>query len=431
LSTYRGSNQTPIRGDDHLFRHLENHFSSSTEERLGLEYELLLVRRDNFQPPGYFGERGVESFLKRLASQGWLPILEGCHAVAAEAPFPQGGLLALEPGGQTELSLPPISDWGQMSALVHQWMEALTEEALALDLCLLPVGILPGEPDPEGWEDVPKARYSIMGPHMRRSGSLGRTMMKCTAGVQANVDVHSPEDFQARWKALWRLCPLILALSASSPREGWHSFRYKVWRNTDSDRCFFVPGALDPGFGMENWIHWAKKVPVMLRSVAKGWFAGSGRTFEEVMNSDTMTLGDWDLHLSTLFPEVRYKGWLEMRTPDNLPPLGAAALGVLVAAMTVEEGAQRWLEEHVSGEMDWFRLMAAAARGQLPASSRESLVLEGKNALRRLGGSPDWLEPLLPYARKTLAESIIEAGGLSEPKTIAKVLKNYGYPLPI
>ncbi len=279
----------------------------------------------------------IEALLRALeAADGWHGVHEQGHLIAL---LGEASSITLEPGGQLELS-------GRLCPHVHccegdfrRHVAQIAAAAEPLGLAFLGLGVQPFSPvETIGW--VPKARYGVMGPYMRKTGDMGQRMMKQTAGLQVNIDYADEHDCLDKLQVALLLSPLLYALFANSPLldgkpSGFLSTRGEIWSRTDNDRTGLLPMLFGPETGFATYVEYALDVP-MYFILRHGQFIDLTRErfpfrrfLAEGYAGYKPTLADWDLHLSTLFPEARLRPQIEIRSADSLPPaltMGMAAL---------------------------------------------------------------------------------------------------------
>ena len=311
--------------------------------RVGTEYEKVGVDRKTGRAARYYGPRGIEAVLRRMADQfGWTPRFAGDHVIALEG---RKGTITLEPGGQLELS-------GEACESIHCAHEELTQHvneivtvADELGLAFLGLGIQPvSSLDDIEW--VPKPRYAIMAPYMTQVGTLGHRMMKQTATVQANIDFGSERNAMEKMRLAMGLAPILTAAFANSSvlegrLSGYMSFRAHVWTDTDRDRCGLLPFVFSRDAGFEDYADWALDVPMYFIRRDGRFVDLSGMPFRHFLRHGAAghhaTMADWQLHLTTLFPEVRLKTYIELRSVDSQPPERMLALPALVKGVFYDD----------------------------------------------------------------------------------------------
>lgn len=335
--------EAPVSRRDALIEYFASGAKPPTEWRVGTEYEKVAVDRRTGRAARYYGPRGIEAILRRLADKfGWTPRLEGDHVIALEG---RKATITLEPGGQLELS-------GEACESIHCAQEELTQHvneivtiADELGVAFLGLGMQPLSPL-EDIEWVPKVRYGIMAPYMSKVGTLGHRMMKQTATVQTNIDFGSERDAMAKMRLAMGLAPLLTAAFANSPisdgkLNGYMSYRQHVWTDTDRDRCGLLPFVFSRDTGFEDYAEWALEVPMYFIRRDGKFVNLTGMPFREFLKHGAAghhaTLADWQLHLTTLFPETRLKTYIELRSVDSQPPERMLALPALVKGVFYDD----------------------------------------------------------------------------------------------
>jgi len=296
------------------------------EWRIGTEYEKVAVRRVDGQAVPFSGPRGIEMLLTRLADgYGWEPIEDDGRVIALAGPRAS---ITLEPGGQVELS-------GELCDSVHcaaaefaEHIDQVVTVGDRLDVAFLGLGMQPMT-RVEQFERVPKKRYDIMWPHMARVGTLGQRMMTQTATVQVNIDYSDEADAMRKLRLGMGLDPLLTAMFANSPLSdgdlnGYASLRAHIWSDTDRARCGLLPFVFQPSAGFEDYIEWALDVPMYFIVRDGAWIDMTAHRFraflERGYQGQPATMADWSAHLTTLFPQARLKGYLELRSIDSQAP---------------------------------------------------------------------------------------------------------------
>jgi len=348
----------PLRSTDDLLSVFRAGEKPEDRFGIGIEYERLPVFRDTGCAVPYAAPSGiplparraattVEAFLERMAATpGWTAARDDGHIVALKR---GETMLTIEPGAQIELS-----------GRVHRGLHTAREELMAfvaeadltaaeMGFAFLPLGSHPFSHETRiSW--VPKSRYRIMAPYLARRGHLAHTMMKATAGCQINLDYSSEQDAMEKLRVAMALSSLVTAVCANSPLSrgqvnGFASHRSHVWLHTDPDRC----GLLELAFREEprytDYMEYALDVPMLFVVRDGSWLGMTDRTFRSYMTGNssglTPTRADWELHLTTLFPESRIKSWLEVRGSDSTQPDLILAQAALWKGVLYDAGARR------------------------------------------------------------------------------------------
>jgi glutamate--cysteine ligase len=299
--------------------------------RIGTEHEKFLFHTDTLGPVPYAGPRGVRSLMEGLISRyGWVPIMEGDNIIALKRPSGEanGGTVSLEPGGQFELSGAPLQTVHELGAETQLHLDQVRAVGEALGIGFLGVGFSPNWTFAET-PRMPKERYGVMTRYMPLVGSRGLDMMYRTATIQVNLDFADEADMVKKLRVSLALQPIATAIFACSPfsekkPNGFLSLRSEVWRDTDRARTGMLPFAFEPGMGFERYAAYALDVPMYFIYRDGRYLDVAGASFRDFLKGrlpalpgERPTRDDWSDHLTTLFPEVRLKQFLEMRGADG------------------------------------------------------------------------------------------------------------------
>ncbi|WP_266159967.1 glutamate--cysteine ligase, partial [Dyella silvatica] len=296
--------------------------------RIGTEHEKFGFRNDDLRPPTFDGDRGIRLLLETLATRyGWSVAREGENPVALSR---DNASITLEPAGQLELSGAPLETIHQTCCEVNTHLEEVRSVADELGLGFLGMGFQPKwRRDEMPW--MPKGRYKIMREYMPKVGSLGLDMMTRTCTVQVNLDFSSEADMVKKFRTSLALQPIATALFADSPftegrPNGYLSYRSNVWTDTDADRTGMLDFVFEDGFGYERYVDYILNVPMYFSYQDGRYIDLSGQDFKQFMAGKLAalpgarpTMRDFADHLTTAFPEVRLKQYLEMRGADGGP----------------------------------------------------------------------------------------------------------------
>jgi len=336
---------TPIASRDELVAWLAAGIKPKSQFRLGTEHEKFAFTIEGRRPVPYAGRRSIRALLEGMQHLlGWDPIIEDGNIIGL-FDVTGGGAISLEPGGQFELSGAPVETVHQTSAELIAHRAQVKEVAAPLGIGFLGIGMTPTW-SRAGMPTMPKGRYRIMTAYMPKVGQLGIDMMYRTCTVQTNLDFASEADMVRKLRVSLALQPIATALFANSPftegkPNGFLSFRSEIWRHTDAARTGMLPWAFEPGMGFERWVDYALDVPMYFIKRGERYLDVSGQSFRALMAGDLAghpgleaTISDWANHISTIFPEVRLKRYLEMRGADSgswrwLPALPAYWVGIL------------------------------------------------------------------------------------------------------
>jgi len=331
---------TPIETRDELVAWLEAGCKPKARWRVGTEHEKFPFLIEDHRPVPYAGRRSIRSLLEGMHDLlGWEPIMEGDNIIGM-FDVTHGGAISLEPGGQFELSGAPVENVHQTAAELMAHLAQLREVARPLGIGFLGLGMTPN------WTRadipvMPKGRYKIMTAYMPKVGKLGLDMMYRTCTVQTNLDFCSEADMVKKLRVSIALQPVATALFANSPftegkPNGFLSFRAEIWRDTDPDRTGMLPWVFESGMGFERWVDYALDVPMYFIKHGEDYVDVAGRSFRDLLAGKLpgapgarATISDWSNHISTIFPEVRLKRYLEMRGADSGPLPDLLALPAL------------------------------------------------------------------------------------------------------
>lgn len=319
--------ESPVTHRSELVEYLESGGKPREAWRIGTEHEKFGFRLDDLRPPTFDGERGIEALLTGLTRFGWTPVQEHGRTIALTR---EGASVTLEPAGQLELSGAPLEHIHETCRETHAHLEEVSTVAKELGLGFLGMGFQPKWSRADmPW--MPKGRYRIMRDYMPKRGNLGLDMMTRTCTVQVNLDFADEADMVRKFRASLALQPVATALFADSPftegrPNGYLSYRSHIWTDTDPDRTGMLDFVFEDGFGFERYVDYLLDVPMYFSYRAGEYVDLSGKSFRdflrgrlEALPGELPTLRDWSDHMTTAFPEVRLKKYLEMRGADGGP----------------------------------------------------------------------------------------------------------------
>ena len=320
----------PVGSRDDLVAWIAAGCKPPQDWRIGTEHEKLLFHADTLKPVPYEGERGVRALMQSLIDRfGWQPIKEGDTIIALRRPEGErGGTVSLEPGGQFELSGEPLATVHEVAAETQAHLDQCLQVGAPLGIGFLGVGFAPDWTLAE-MPRMPKQRYGVMTAYMPKVGTRGLDIMYRTCTIQVNLDFASEADMVQKLRVSLALQPVATAIFACSPftegrPNGFLSLRSEIWRHTDADRTGMLPFAFEPGMGFERYVDYALGVPMYFVYRDGHYIDAAGASFRDFLAGrlpqlpgERPTLDDWSDHLTTLFPEVRMKRFLEMRGADG------------------------------------------------------------------------------------------------------------------
>lgn len=444
----------PITSKDQLVAYAEAGNKPQDQWRVGTEHEKFLYCLNTFKALTYEGDSGIRAMLEGMRRFAWEPVFEDENIIALNAPGK--GSVSLEPGGQFELSGAPLETVHQTCAEVTEHRRQVKEVAEDLGLGMIGLGMTPN------WkrEDIhwmPKGRYKIMRDYMPKVGKLGIDMMTRTCTVQVNLDYASEADMVKKMRVSLALQPIATALWANSPftegkPNGNLSQRAAIWKDTDNDRAGMMPFAFEDGMGFERYVDYVLDTP-MYFVYRNEYVDASGQSFRDFMEGklaalpgQTPTMADWEDHLSTVFPEVRLKKFLEMRGTDSGPWARLCALPAYWIGLLYDDQAldaawdlvKNWTHEDRNSL--FLNVPKLALKAEVAGRTAQDVALDtldiaraGLNRRARLDSAGNdetgFLMPLQEIASSgiTPAEHMLEAFHTQWDGDITRVFSEYSY----
>jgi len=382
---------------------------------IGTEHEKFgWLAAENRHPP-YGGPNGIGQLLLAFEAEGWEAKREGVAIIALSK---DKASLTLEPGGQFELSGAPLRSLREMAEEFDQHLKDVLRLSEPLGISWHGLGSSPVSP--ELAPKMPKARYEVMRRYLPTRGERALHMMHSTCTIQCNLDYSSELDAMRKLRAGLYLQPLVMAMFANSftldqqLREG-SCARSHIWLNTDPDRYCYPARFLEEGATLLDYVKWVIEVPMFFIAREGRYLDCAGLPFKRFMDEGfeghSATMGDFELHLSTIFPDARLKQHLEVRGADMSSPEYVKALSAFHVGLLYDDDAlQACLDrfEGVSAEALWAlraRVDEEGLRATLQGQSLKEWGLE-MIALSRQGlsryepGSEPLLDPLAEALRQ-------------------------------
>jgi glutamate--cysteine ligase len=360
------------------------------EWRIGTEHEKFVYRCADQRAPSYDEPGGIRDLLMGLTEFGWRPVEEGGNVIALSGP---DGNVSLEPAGQLELSGAPLEHLHLTCAEAGRHLQQVKAVGDRIGVGFLGLGMWPDKSRAE-LPVMPKGRYAIMLRHMPRVGSLGLDMMLRTCTIQVNLDYSSEADMVRKFRVGLALQPLATALFANSPftegrPNGFLSFRSHIWSDTDPGRTGMLPFVFEEGFGYERYADYALDVPMYFVYRDGRYIDAAGQSFRDFLKGELPALpgekpllSDWNDHLSTAFPEVRLKSFLEMRGADGGRWSRICALPAFWVGLLYEQSA---LDAAWDEVRHWTLEERQQLRDTVPRLGLQAKTPAGET-LRELGG---------------------------------------------
>ena len=358
--------------------------------RIGTEHEKFVYDRADHHAPSYDEEGGIRNLLNALGEFGWEPIVEGGKVIAMKG---ADGTVSLEPAGQLELSGAPLENLHETCAETGRHLAQVKTIGDRIGKSFLGLGMWPDKTREE-LPIMPKGRYEIMLRHMPRVGSMGLDMMLRTCTIQVNLDYASEADMVQKFRTSLALQPLATALFANSPftegkPNGMLSYRSHIWSDTDPARTGMLPFVFEDGFGYERYVDYMLDVPMYFVFREGKYIDAAGLSFRDflegklsVLPGEKSRLSDWNDHLSTAFPEVRLKSFLEMRGADGGPWGRICALPALWVGLLYDQGA---LDAAWDLVKDWDMAGREELRSSVPKLGLDAPI-PGGGTLRDIAG---------------------------------------------
>ncbi|WP_271078343.1 glutamate--cysteine ligase [Aurantiacibacter sp. MUD61] len=382
-----GGDEPRIEHRDQLAAPMQAGEKPASAWRIGTEHEKLVYKTTDHRAPSYDEAGGIRDILMSMRQFGWEPVEEAGPSgkVDVIAMSGEDGTISLEPAGQLELSGAPLETLHQTCAETGRHLTQVKSIGEDCNVGFLGLGMWPDKAR-EDLPVMPKQRYEIMMRHMPRVGSLGLDMMLRTCTIQVNLDYSSEADMVKKFRTGLALQPLATALFANSPftegkPNGFLSYRSHIWSDTDPHRTGMLPFVFEDGFGYERYVDYMLDVPMYFVYRDGKYHDAAGLSFRDFMKGELSILpgelpteSDWWDHLSTAFPEVRLKSFLEMRGADGGPWNRICALPALWVGLLYDETA---LDAAWDLVKDWSMEEREALRNAVPAKALDASIPGG------------------------------------------------------
>ena len=402
-----------IESRDQLVAPMQAGEKSPADWRIGTEHEKLVYKTTDHRAPSYDEAGGIRDILMEMRRFGWEPVEEGGQVIAMSG---ADGTISLEPAGQLELSGAALEDLHQTCAETGRHLQQCKAVGEQCGVGFLGLGMWPDKRRDE-LPIMPKGRYAIMLRHMPRVGDLGLDMMLRTCTIQVNLDYCSEANMAKKFRTSLALQPLATALFANSPftegkPNGMLSYRSHIWSDTDPHRTGMLPFVFEDGFGYERYVDYMLDVPMYFVFRDGKYIDAAGQSFRDFMKGELPALpgelptaSDWIDHMSTAFPEVRLKSFLEMRGADGGPWNRICALPALWVGLLYDDDA---LDAAWDVVKHWSMDEREALRSAVPRLALDAPIPGGGKLL-------DLAREVLPIARAGLsARGRLNASGDNE-----------------
>ncbi len=380
------SNDPVIEDVSQLIEPMQGGEKPKEQWRIGTEHEKFVYCTTDHHAPSYDEPGGIKDLLLALQEFGWKPVEENGKVIAMAG---DDGTVSLEPAGQLELSGAPLENLHETCNETGRHLTQVKAIGEKTGKGFLGMGMWPDKTRAE-LPIMPKGRYGIMLDHMPKVGTLGLDMMLRTCTIQVNLDYSSEADMAQKFRVGLALQPLATALFANSPftenqPNGFESFRSHIWSDTDPHRTGMLPFVFDEGFGYERYAEYMLDVPMYFVFRDGKYINAAGLSFRDflkgelsVLPGEKPTIADWNDHLSTAFPEVRLKSFLEMRGADGGPWNRICALPAFWVGLLYDQTALDAAWDRVKG---WSMEEREALRNAVPKEGLSARLPNGGKLL--------------------------------------------------
>ena len=454
-----GAPSPPISSRDDLIEWFAAGCKPKSDWRIGTEHEKIVFQSDDLGPVPYEGPRGIRAIMQELISRyGWQPIMEGDNIIALK--WPTGdppANVSLEPGGQFELSGAPLKTLHEIADETQTHLDQVRAIGEDLKIGFLGLGFSPKwtlDQTPR----MPKRRYAVMTRYMPKVGKGGLEMMYRTATIQVNLDFTSESDMVKKLRVSLALQPVATAIFAASPftegkPNGFLSLRSEVWRDTDKTRTGLLPFVFEGGMSFDRYVEYALDVPMYFVYRDGTYIDVAGASFRTFIDGkltqlpgERPTIDDWSDHITTIFPEVRMKRFLEMRGADGgrwrricaLPALWTGLLydqSSLDAAWDLVKGWSADERQALRNDVPRLALKTQFRRHKLQDIAKEVVAISAAGlkarAERNAKGDDErlYLEPVneIVASGRTIAEDLLEAYETKWNRNIDRVFKDFAF----
>ena len=383
----------PIENRRQLIEYFAAGNKPRAQWRMGTEHEKFGFHKETLKPLAYDGPDGIRAMLEGLTRFGWQPVIENGKPIAL---LRDKASITLEPGGQFELSGAPLETVHETADETARHLAEVRAVAGEIGVGFIGLGFAPDwKRSDMHW--MPKGRYKIMREYMPKVGKLGIDMMLRTCTVQTNLDFESEADMVKKFRVSLALQPLATALFANSPflegkPAGYKSYRSHIWTDTDPDRCGMLPFVFEEGFGFERYVDYMLEVPMYFVYRDGKYVDASGQDFKAFLKGklparpgELPSINDWGDHITTAFPEVRLKRYIEMRGADSGSVEALNALPALWVGLLYDRNTLDAAWDLVKGwsVLDHDFLRAETPKSGLATAFRgRSLVELGRDVLK-------------------------------------------------
>ena len=401
-----------------LIQYFEDGCKKEGKQKLGVEVEHFIVKRQSWESVSYYGARGVENMLECL-SPLYPHRFEKCgHLIGL---YNDDYSLSLEPAGQLEISINPQKDIETVERIYNKLLKQLKPLLRENNYQLVTLGYQPSSLV-EDLRLIPKKRYEYMDKYFATTGTGGIHMMRGTASAQVAIDYMDEADFVLKYRVAYILMPLLALLTDNSPiYKGQpyhgHLLRNNIWERVDNDRAGMIKGLFDDDFGFAAYAEYLMNLPLIFMPNKDGEAYTAEKAIKDIRADELMTPEEVDHVLSMTFLDVRLKNYIEIRFADSMAFEYVKGYMALIKGVFYNDELLHQIiraydatEADIQKAKDSLSLngFAGEAYGYKVAELLEDLLSEAKKTLNR--EEREMLKPLekIVKNKKTLAEEYNE-----------------------
>jgi len=309
-------------------------------DRIGLELEHFIVDKDTGKSVFYYGEKGIETILKALSARYEEEIISDAYLIGLKK---NDCTVTLEPGAQLELSIAPAKSLKNIMDIQRGFIEDLSVLTDPLGYKIVCLGYREKD-KAEEIPLIPKNRYRNMDAHFKKTGTMGRNMMRGTGASQVSIDYRDEEDFKKKFRAACFISPLFALVADNAPFfEGEtykkHTLRQRIWQNVDNARAG-IPWVIDePDFGFLRYAEYISKVPLIVHGDYDDSY--TTKTVDEIYSEREIKNNEIAHAASMVFPDVRLVRYIEIRVGDSMPIDMSISYAAMIKGLFLNE---KWLD---------------------------------------------------------------------------------------
>ena len=334
-----------------LIDYFKDNEKTSSNVKLGPEFEHIIVDRETYDSVSYYGENGVNAIFKKLVKNGWKPEYEGDNILALSK---DGMFVTTEPGGQFEFSCTQQTNVSEIDCIYNKFFEELLPILDEYNYDILGIGYHPKTKINE-IRLLPKFRYDSMFDYFKNHGTMGHNMMKGTAALQISIDFINEEDYIKKSlvtsvlsNAFYSLMENVFVFEGEITDA--HNMRAKIWENTDSDRSGLINAVFKDDFSYGAYADYLLNTKSVFGYV-DGKFEYTGEKLIKDLINENSTVEEIEHLMTMVFPDIRTKKFLEIRVADAVPyPLNMAYFALIKGLLYSEDNLNALYEKfkHIS-----------------------------------------------------------------------------------